>query len=312
MPDVTCVGVLVADVIVWPVNSWPEPGRLIRVDGVEVHSGGLAHSTAVALAKLGKVSAVVGRVGTDLLGTFLIDALHAHPVESHVVRDETARTSTTVVAVSGSGERSFLHLPGANAHLVPEDVPAGILAASRWLHLGGYFLMPGLDGAPAAELLRRAKEAGCRTSLDMAWDAHGRWMQVLQPCLPHLDLLFGNSDELAHVTGSSEPRQMAAFLRERGPQIVVVKLGPDGAYADSDDWRGLIPAYTVDPVDTTGAGDTFCAGFLAGYLTGWDVARVVRFANAVGAMCVTAVGGTTGVRSMEETIRFADTTPLRR
>ncbi|HEY6101722.1 MAG TPA: carbohydrate kinase family protein [bacterium] len=311
MPDVTCVGVLVADVIVWPVNSWPEPGRLIRVDGVEVHSGGLAHSTAVALAKLGKTAAVVGRVGSDLLGTFLIDALHAHKVESHVVRDEAAPTSTTVVAVSGSGERSFLHLAGANAHLVPQDVPVGLTRASRWLHLGGYFLLPNLDGVPAAQLLRRAKEAGCRTSLDVAWDAQSRWFHVFEPCLPYLDLLFGNRDELAHVTGASTPSEMAAFLRERGPEIVAVKLGPEGAYVDSDEWRGHAPAYEVDAIDTTGAGDTFCAGFLAGCLEGWDIPRVTRFANAVGAMCVTAVGGTTGIRSMEETIRFADGTPFR-
>jgi sugar/nucleoside kinase (ribokinase family) len=311
MPDVTCVGVLVADVIVWPVNSWPEPGRLIRVDGVEVHSGGLAHSTAVALARLGRSPAVVGRVGTDLLGAFLIDVLHAHTVEAHVVRDETARTSTTVVAVSGNGERSFLHLPGANAHLTAKDIPDGILARSLWLHLGGYFLLPGLDGVPAAELLRGAKTAGCRTSLDVAWDAQDRWLRALQPCLPHLDLLFGNRDELAHVTGASEPARMAAFLRERGTRIVVVKLGAQGAYVDSDEWRGHAPAYAVDAIDTTGAGDTFCAGFLAGLIGGWDIARAARFANAVGAMCVTAVGGTTGVRSMEETIRFADTTPLR-
>ncbi len=312
MPDVTCVGVLVADVIVWPVDSWPLPGRLIQVDGIEVHSGGLAHSTAVALAKLGLSTAVVGRVGADLLGAFLIDALHAQRVEPHVVRDDTIRTSTTVVAVSTSGERSFLHLPGANAHLVPQDIPSAVIPSSRVVHLGGYFLLPGLDGAPSAELLRRAKTAGCRTSLDVAWDARGRWMQALEPCLPHLDLLFGNRDELTQVTGSDEPAWMAASLRERGPQIVVVKLGEHGAYVDSDSWRGHVPAFAVDVVDTTGAGDTFCAGFLAAYLAGWDIARVMRFANAVGAMCVTAVGGTTGVRSMEDTIRFAETRPLRR
>lgn len=312
MLDVTCVGVLVADVIVWSVDSWPPPGRLIRVDGIELHPGGLAHSTGAALATLGLSAAVVGRVGTDLLGTFLIDALHAHRVEPHVVRDDTARTSTTVVAVSAGGERSFLHLPGANAHLVVQDIPEATIAGSRVLHLAGYFLLPGLDGAPSAELLRRAQAAGCRTSMDVAWDASGRWMQVLEPCLPYLNLLFGNRDELAQVARSEDPERMAALLRERGPQCVVVKLGEHGAYVDIEDWRGYVPAFAVDVVDTTGAGDTFCAGFLAGYLAGWDVARIARFANAVGAMCVTAVGGTTGVRPMEDTIRFAETTPLRR
>ncbi len=310
MPTVTCVGVLVADVIVRPVDVWPEHGRLTLVDSIEVHSGGLAHSTAVALAKLGVASAVVGRVGTDLLGTYLLDVLRAHRVDAHVLREDTAHTSATVVAVAGTGERSFLHLPGANANLAAQDVPDSLIRNSRVVHLGGYFLLPALDGMPSAELLQRVKAAGSLTSLDVAWDAHGRWMELLEPCLHHVDLLFGNRDELAQVTGADDPPQMAEALRARGVQMVAVKLGDRGAYVHGHDWQGYLPAFAVDAVDTTGAGDAFCAGFLAGYLAGWDLPRVTRFANAVGAMCVTAGGGTTGVRSMEDTVRFAERTPL--
>lgn len=308
MPDVTCVGVLVADVIVHPVDSWPERGRLHVVDHLEVHSGGLAHTTGVTLATLGLPTAVVGCVGRDLLGTFLLEALHAHQIEAHVRRVETSTTSTTVVAVSSAGERSFLHLPGANIDLGPQDVPDALLARSRVLHLGGYFLLPGLDGAPAASLLQRARAAGCRTSLDTAWDAQGRWMTALAPCLPHLNVLFGNRDELGRSAGTDDPPRIAATLRERGPEIVAVKLGEDGAYIDGGTWRGHVPAFSVAVVDTTGAGDAFCGGFLAGWLAGWDLPRTTRLANAVGAMCVTALGGSGGVRSMDETLRFAETT----
>lgn len=311
MPDVTCVGVLVADVIVRPVDTWPDPGRLVLVDGIDLHSGGLAHTTGIALAKLGIPAAVVGRVGRDLFGTFLIDTLREHQVEVHVGRDDTGSTSTTVVAVAGNGERSFLHLPGANTRLTREDVPEALLASSRVVHLGGYFLLPALDGSPAAAMLQQARTHGCRTSLDVAWDPCGRWMGTLAPCLPHLDLLFGNREELARVTHVDDPPRMASVLRELGVRIVAVKLGEDGAYVDGGSWRGRLPAFSVDVVDTTGAGDAFCAGFLAGYLRGWDLEHTTRFANAVGAMCVTSVGGSTGVRSMTETLRFVETTPLR-
>ncbi len=311
MPDVTCVGVLVADVMVRPVDAWPERGRLLLVEGIEVHSGGLAHTTGVTLAKLGVPTAVVGRAGADLLGTFLLDVLREHRIEAHVRREDTASTSATVVAVASSGERSFLHLPGANARLAPEDVPDALLARSRVIHLGGYFLLPSLDGPPAAGLLQRAKAVGCRTSLDLAWDVHGRWMSILAPCLPHLDLLFGNRDELAHVSGTDHPARMAARLRERGVGIVAVKLGEEGAYVDDGSWRGRVPAFSVEVVDTTGAGDAFCGGFLTGYLAGWDLERTTRFANAVGAMCVTAMGGATGIRSRADTIRFLENTPRR-
>lgn len=311
MPGVTCVGILVADVIVRPIDEWPERGRLALVEMIEVHSGGLAHTTGVTLARLGVPTAVVGRVGADLFGAFLVDVLQDHGVEVHVRRDEGARTSATVVAVASTGERSFLHLVGANGRLVPEDVSDDLLTHTRVLHLGGYFILPAMDGEPAARLLQRAKAAGCRTSLDVAWDAQGRWMSALAPCLPYLDLLFGNQEEMAQITGTSNPARMAASLRGHGVRTVAVKLGEDGSYVDGGTWRGQIPAFTAEVVDTTGAGDAFCGGFLAGYLAGWDLERTARFANAVGAMSVTAIGGTTGIRSMAETLSFMETTPVR-
>jgi sugar/nucleoside kinase (ribokinase family) len=312
VPEVTCVGILVADVIVRPVDEWPEPGRLRFVEAVEVHSGGLAHTTGVTLAKLGIPTAVVGRVGMDAFGAYLIQVLRDHGVEEHVRRDEGAGTSATVVAVSTAGERSFLHLVGANRHLVPEDVPDALLAQSRMLHLGGYFLLPAMDGEPAAGLLRRARAAGCRTSLDMAWDPDERWMRTLAPCLPHLDVIFGNRDELAHVTGLDDPPGIAVRLRDEGVGVVAVKLGEEGCYVHAETWREYAPAFAVHPVDTTGAGDAFCGGFLAGYLAGWSMERAAMLANAVGAMCVTAVGGTTGIRGMDETLRFLESAPIRR
>lgn len=312
MPDVTCAGNLVADVIVRPVNAWPERGRLSPVESIVLRSGGLAHTTGVTLAKLGVQTAVVGRVGTDMFGDYLVRVLEDHGVLPHVRRDARAPTSTTVVAVASTGERSFLHLIGANGNLMPADVADDLLRSTRIFHLGGFFVLPSLDGVPAAELLQRAKRLGCRTSLDMAWDASGRWMATLAPCLPHLDFVFGNGDELSHVTGLREPAQIARTLRARGAGTVAVKLGEAGAYVDSPDWRGPVPAYAVDVVDTTGAGDAYCGGFLAGVLAGWEMERVARFANAVGALCVTSVGGTTGVRSTEATLQFMEGAAVRR
>ena len=311
MPAVTCVGVIVADIIVQSVDEWPERGRLVLVDGIEVHSGGLAHTTGVTLAKLGIPTAVVGRVGADLFGTFLIDVLLKHGIDARVRRDEGAGTSATVVTIATTGERSFLHLAGANGDLVPEDVPDDLLTSSRVLHIGGYFILSGMDGEPAAHLLGRARAAGCRTSLDVAWDARGRWMTLLAPCLPHLDFLFGNQDELASVTGTRDPARIAALLREQGVGVVAVKMGEAGAYVDGAEWRGHVPAFAVEVADTTGAGDAFCGGFLAGVVSGWDLERSTRFANAVGGLCVTAVGGTSGIRSMAETLRFVETARLR-
>ena len=316
MPDVTCVGVLVADVVVRPVDEWPQRGQLGLVQDVAVRSGGLAHTTGVTLAKLGVATAVVGRVGADLFGRFLVDELHRHGVAAYVRVDEEAPTSTTVVAVTSGGERSFLHLVGANGRLVEEDVDDALLRQTRVLHLGGTFILPALDGEPTVRLLRRARAAGCLTSLDVAWDARGRWMALLAPALPHLDILFGNREELGRLTGEDDPPRIAAALRARGVGTVAVKMGEQGAYVDGTGpdgraWRGHLPAYAVPVVDTTGAGDAFCGGFLAGTLMGWDLERTARLANAARALCVTALGGPTGVRTLDETLNVMETTAVR-
>src|SRR5439155_1136908 len=229
------------------------------------------NTTGIVLAKLGVDTAVVARVGSDLFGDFLVQILADHGVRPHVVREPRVPTSTSVVAVSSGGERSFMHMIGANGRLIPQDIPDDLLRATRIFHLGGCFVLPALDGEPAAGLLRRAREQGCRTSMALAWDPSGRWMSVLEPCLPHLDFLFGNQDELGHVTGRRDPAEMAGMLRERGVAAVAVKLGDAGAFVDAAGWRGRVPAYAVEVVDTTGAGDAFCGGFLAAVLAGWEM-----------------------------------------
>src|SRR5207247_5324035 len=177
-----CVGVDGAGSITRGVQAWPQGGRLAREEAIVLRSGGLAHTTGIVLAKLGADTAVVARVGTDLFGDFLVQILADHGVRPHVVREPQAPTSTTVVAVSIGAERSFMHLIGANGRLIPQDISNDLLRATKIFHLGGCFVLPALDGEPAAGLLRRARQQGCRTSMDLAWDPSGRWMSVLEPC----------------------------------------------------------------------------------------------------------------------------------
>src|SRR2546430_1497479 len=162
MPDVTCMGIVVADIIVRPVDAWPQRGRLALEESIVLRSGGLAHTTGIVLAKLGVDTAVVARVGADLFGDFLVQILADHGVQPHVVREPQAPTSTTVVAVSSGGERSFMHLIGANGGVAPPGISHQLLPATKIFHPGGCLLLPAPSGEPAAGLLRRAREQGCR------------------------------------------------------------------------------------------------------------------------------------------------------
>jgi len=191
-------------------------------------------------------------------------------------------------------------------------MPDVILEQSRIVHIAGTLVMPGFDGEPAAEVLRRAREAGATTCLDTVWDATGKWMELVGPMLPYADMFLPSIAEAAEIVGEAEAAVIAEKLMDHGVKIVGLKMGEEGCYLRTADEELRIPAYQVDSVDGTGAGDAFVAGFLRGYLEGWSLEETGRFACAVGALCTTAVGTTPGVRSFEDALKFMDTATTRR
>ena len=303
-PDVVCLGILVADVIARPVGELPH-GAVALMNEVTLHGGGCALNTATGLARLGLAAAVAGKVGDDTFGDFLLGLLDERGIDRRaVLRDGGVTTSATVVLVDETGERTFLHLPGANGALHAGELNADIVFSGRALHVAGSLVMPALDGEPTASLLTEARARGLHTSLDTVYDATGRWERV-EPCLPHLDLVVPSLTEAQAISGEAECARAAAWLRRRGARAVAVKLGPEGSYVASDSYAGFVPPVPVNALDGTGAGDAFAAGLLCGRLAGWPFERAARLANAAGALATTAVGATGGLRSLEETMAFA-------
>ena len=303
--DVVCLGILVADAIARPVDALPARGSLGLVEEISLHGGGCALNVASVLVRLGLTARVLGKVGDDAFGAFLLDLLDERRVErAGVLSDRTVATSASIVLVGSDGERTFIHLPGANGRLRPEELDRTLLFSGRALHLAGALVMDALDGEPAAELLAEARSRGLLTSLDTVWDATGRWKRIL-PLLPHADLFAPSLAEGRAIAERAEPAAVAARLRELGAGAVVLKLGADGCYVSGDGFEGFVPAFPVDPLDGTGAGDAFVAGLLCGVLAGWPLERAARLANAAGALATTAVGAVEGVRSLEETLAFA-------
>jgi len=299
------MGILVADVYGRPVDEWPQRGRLSLVEEMVLGIGGCAANTAISLAKLGARTAVVGRVGKDGFGDFVRGTLEASGVDASAVRvDDRVGTSGTMVMVHGDGERSFIHYVGANARVQPDDMPAALLTGSRIVHIAGALVMPGFDGEPAASVLRAAKEAGAVTCLDTVWDATGRWRELLGPMLPCADWFLPSIAEAAEITRKTEPADIAEELMAAGVSVVALKRGEEGSYVRTRDEEYTLPAFPVDSVDGTGAGDAFVAGFLRASLEGWPLQKVGLFANAVGALCTTAIGTTAGVRSFGDTVAF--------
>lgn len=300
MADVTCLGILVADCVGKPVDVMPERGKLTLVDKMELHTGGCASNTGTALAKIGIDTAIIGKVGNDGFGDFMVNELSKWGADcSGIVRDLNYGTSATMVMVHGDGERSFIHYIGANAALTEEDVDFDVIKNTKILHIAGSFLMPGFDGEPTARVLKRAKEMGVTTTLDTAWDSRGNWMKLLEPCLQYVDYAVPSIEEARMVTGQHDPADIAKVLMDKGVGIVALKMGDQGCYIKSPDVELRIPIFKVNAIDALGAGDAFAAGFLAGLVNGWDLERTGKFANATGAFCVTALGATTGIRDQK-------------
>jgi sugar/nucleoside kinase (ribokinase family) len=285
----------------------PPRGTLAAVERIELHAGGCAANTSIALARLGVPTAVLGKVGRDGFGDFLVGALQNDGVDLRgLVRDRDVATSATIVAVSADGERTFLHSPGANAAYTTADVAWPLIESAEILHIAGPFLMPQFIGEEAAAVLQRAKARGLTTTLDTVWDFTGRWLSVLKPCLPWLDYILPSLEEAKQITGRTIPREIAQVFFDHGVGTVGLKLGEAGAYVRTAQGEEVtIPAFAVPVADTLGAGDAWSAGFLCGLLHGWDLEQTTRFANAVGAFCVQALGATRGLRSFDETCALA-------
>lgn len=309
MFEVACVGILCADVLSKPVDKLPEKGKLDLIDQLQLQIGGCASNAAIDLAKIGIKTVIVGKVGDDGFGKYLQDTLKSEKVDVRGLKiDGTVPTSASVVAISEDGERSILHCLGSNARFTFEDIDLDVIKNSKIVFIAGTFLMPQFDGSGAERLLKAAKDCGILCCMDTAWDSTGQWMRKIGGCLKYLDWFMPSYEEARELSGKTDPGDITEVFISRGVKNVVVKLGGEGCYVKPENGVGFYsPAFNdINVVDTSGAGDSFCAGFLAGLVKGWDLRKTARFANAVGAHCVMKIGTTTGIKTMEEILDFMD------
>jgi sugar/nucleoside kinase (ribokinase family) len=304
--DAVTVGNTVADVIVHTVDELPEKGKLVFKESISLYSGGCAMSSAVNLAKLGAKSAIIAKIGADSFGSFLKTELEKYKVDTRGLKLSEHPTSASVALIASDSERTFLHTPGANAHFSDEDIDWDIVADARIVFPSGLMIMPSFDGEPCARVLKRAREMGKITALDVAWDSQDLWMQKLGPCMPYIDYFLPSIEEAEKLSGESSLEKMADAFFEMGVSHIIIKLGKDGCYLrESKSSAGkYFPAYKIKAVDTTGAGDAFCAGFLFGLSRDYDLEECCKIGNAVGAHCVMHTGATAGIMIFEQIQAF--------
>ncbi len=308
---VLCTGNIVFDMLVHPVDQllW---GATTWVDTIGTSMGGNGANTCYALARLGVPVRLQCAVGDDNYGDEMLAGLRSAGVDTRYVSREWGASATTIALVKTGGERLFLHKPGVclYAPAEPVEFSAPLIQGVSRYHLANPFALPAFRDH-AAETMRRAKAAGLATSLDAAWDSKGRWLQDLGPYLPHVDLLFVNEGESRMLTGLEDPCEAARALNHAGAQTIVVKLGARGCIVLSGGKVFSAPAFEIDVLDTTGAGDCFAGGFLAALQRGLSIEEAARLANAAGALSVRRVGAVGGLLSWEETHDWMETVKVR-
>ena len=310
MFDIACIGILVADVLVKPVDALPHKGLLELVESIELFSGGNAMTAAINLKKLGFEPAVIGKVGRDPFGDFLTGLLDKNGINSAgVAVDGHVQTSASVALSNADGERTFLHCVGANGKFCIDDVDWDIIEKSRFVFVTGTYLLGDFDGEQTAEFLKKCKQMGKITALDVCWDSKGRWETLMADCYPYIDIFMPSIDEAVEISRLAEPEEIAGYFMASGVSCAVIKLGGRGCYLkENREVPGVAVApYKVENVmDTTGAGDSFCSGFLAGLAMGKPLLECAKLGNAVGALCVGAKGATSGTKNMADTLAFME------
>lgn len=297
--DVLVLGELNPDLVLSGPDLTP---RFAQVETLVEHStltlGSSGAIFAAGCARLGLRTSVAGLVGADTFGRFVLDELRALGVGvDGVVVEPAVGTGLTVILNRGEDRALLTHL-GAMAAMTTERVDAGLLARARHLHITSYFLQRALQpGLP--RLLEHARRSGATVSLDTNWDPDERWADGVRQVLEQVDVFLPNEAEALALTGAGTVEDAVEELARTVPEVVV-KLGSRGALAlrRGELHRAAAPA--VDVRDTTGAGDSFDAGYVHGLLTGLPVGERLRAACVCGALSTRKVGGTAAQATPQE------------
>lgn len=308
---VLCAGEMLVDIIVRPVERVAFQNDTCQVEDIRVISGGDANNNAVNFAKLGHEVTYLGRVGCDGMGDYVVSLARKAGVNmDHVARSQTAPQTKSLILVDPQGDRTFLQTPGTSAEFCLEDCDLSLLDGADLLQIGGAFHLPRFDGAGAAALLRAAREKGVVTSMDITTDRTGRWKGILDPCYPWLDYFLPSVEQASIIAGTEDPRAIADFFLSRGVGNVAVKLGSRGSYFKNSDTAFYAGTYRgLQVVETTGAGDAFCAGFLTGVGEGLPPQACVTLGTACSSFAIQAVGATAGMRDLDTIRSFIRSKP---
>ncbi len=306
-PELICVGTALVDSIIKGFDPEPISASGFRAVSGSLNVGGEAVNEAMAAAKLGVRTAILCALGEDQAGDMVSGALERCGVGLDlIVRSAEHPTPVTTMFVNDDGTRKSITNEAHRYNFHPERYSEK-LAGARALILGSLFRAPFDDPEIIRSMLSAAKEAGQTVFADTKLP-NFRFLKLddIRDCLPLIDFITPNEDEARYYSGKTEPAEMAGVFLDYGVRNVIIKLGGKGCYFRNREGELFLPPCEIDAVDATGAGDNFVAGFAAEILRGAELPEALRFANACGAICTTAVGAGTALKSREQVLAFLE------
>ena len=304
---VLVVGELNVDLILQGYRVFPAPGREVLVDDFVTTMGSASAICAMGLARLGTPVAFLSVVGADPWGDYCITALQGAGVDVSRVRRDTAVKTGITVSIASPRDRALVSFPGSAWAVRSEDVGDAELSAFDHVHASSYFLQEGLRPG-CGDMFRRAQARGLSTSLDPGFDPQETWGRDLVDTLSAVDVFLPNEIELL---GMTRERDAVTALRQldNGRTRVVAKLGAEGCLTLDGGHAIRVPAFAVDAVDTTGAGDSFDAGFLHAWLARRPLVECLRWGAACGSLSTRGLGGTGRQADSEEALQLVQSAP---
>lgn len=302
LTPLTLVGELNVDLLLTGLNAFPQLGREVVGRNFEIALGSASAIFASGMARLGHPIKFFSKIGDDEFGRFCSEAFKRMSISTaNIVVSKSSRTGVTI-ALSTAGDRALATYLGAIEELSYNDVPANALDGSSHLHLTSYFLQRGLRPS-FAQLFRDAHERGMTTSFDPNSDPSEAWSPEIWDVIRETDVLFVNEGEASSLTKENNIEKALARLAEKVP-CAVIKLGAKGAIGNADGEVISVPAFPITPIDTTGAGDSFAAGFIHAHLLGKGLRDCLIAGSACGALSALKAGGTAGQPTQDELSAF--------
>jgi len=302
--DILVIGELNVDIILHNIDNFPEVGKEVLAQQMTLTLGSSSAIFASNISSLGARVAFLGKIGKDEFGDVVLRDLKKKNVDVSMIQiDDQLSTGATIV-LSVKEDRANITYPGAMDHLTINDISKDDLSKARHVHFSSYFMQPGFRG-DLGKLFRLCKELGLTTSFDMQWDPYEKWDLNIDDVLPYVDIFFPNEKELLLLTTKRNIHEAIDSIKDH-IKILAIKRGNQGSTVFYENNLNDMPPFLNEKViDTTGAGDSFNAGFILKYINGFNIEECQKFGNLMGAVSTTAAGGVKAFEDYENVKRTA-------